>query len=57
MPYPFHKVVERVEGKVEVERLHRLDEPLRVQIGPFEARTQRSVSGEKINKYKPLGIM
>jgi len=41
--YPFHKVIERVEGKVEVEGLHRVEQPLRVQIGPPNSRPEHPV--------------
>lgn len=50
MSYPFHKVIERIEGKVEIEGLHRLEESLRVQIGPSDSRTQRPVVSESKNK-------
>lgn len=41
--YPFHKVIERVEGKVEIEGLHRVEQPLRVQIGPPNSRPEHPV--------------
>jgi len=41
--YPFHKVIQRVEGKVEIEGLHRFEEPLWMQIAPSNTRSKRSV--------------
>lgn len=41
--YPFHKVIQRVEGKVEIEGFHRFEEPLWMQIAPSNTRSKRSV--------------